>query len=279
MGKNIRQCHINVCYAQAVAYKYAHLFILRYNCTTFRLLYPKNEWFTLVVMIEHHSVVVTFLLRVRDIRDLYSYTFMEWSPLEEIYRFYENRVFVIGIAKFLDLSIVWCFNPDCNIPSSVPFKIFVSNSKEPATGPCPELDESSPHHTVFLRSTLMLSWHLRIGVFFQVFVLFFSPPSIRRTHTFHPSILYPYLVKCRNFEATVFFYNFPCLPLLRLFLGPNILLSFFFLNILTATVLPPGIKFHTHTRKQVGVDLIFALLDALRTGLRKVGSVSLRIDK
>lgn len=234
-------------------------------------------------MIEHHSVVVTFLLRVRDIRDLYSYTFMEWSPLEEIYRFYENRVFVIGIAKFLDLFIVWCFNPDCNIPSSVPFKIFVPNSKEPATGPCPELDESSPHHTVFLRSTLMLSWHLRISVFFQVSWITFLCFSFH-LHLFDVPTLFIlqfFTLIWWNVEILkqLLFCSFPVLPLLRLFLGPNILLSFFFLNILTATVLPPGIKFHTHTRKQVGVDLIFALLDALRTGLRKVGSVSLRIDK
>jgi hypothetical protein len=60
-------------------------------------------------------------------------------------------------------------------------------SQEPATGPCPEPDESSPHPPLFisLRSILMLSPHIRLGLPSGIF------PSGFPTKILHAILIYP----------------------------------------------------------------------------------------
>jgi hypothetical protein len=58
-------------------------------------------------------------------------------------------------------------------------------SQEPYTGPYPEPDGSSPYHPISLRSILILSTHLRLGLHIGLFPSGF-PTSILYAFLFAP---------------------------------------------------------------------------------------------
>jgi hypothetical protein len=65
-------------------------------------------------------------------------------------------------------------------------------SEEPSTGPYPEPDHSSPHYTILslLRSIVILSIHLRLGLPTGLFISAFS------TKTLYALLFCSFLAKC-----------------------------------------------------------------------------------
>jgi hypothetical protein len=79
-------------------------------------------------------------------------------------------------------------------------------SQEPSTGPYPEADESSLYHPISLRSILIVSFHLRLGL-----------PSRLFPSGFPPKILYAYLffLVRATFPAHLILFDF----IIRILLG------------------------------------------------------------
>jgi hypothetical protein len=73
-------------------------------------------------------------------------------------------------------------------------------SQKPSTGPYPEPDESRPYHPVFLRSILILSTHLRLGLPSGLF------PSGFPTNILYSVLLFPF----KFFKYESIFYKYFC---------------------------------------------------------------------
>jgi hypothetical protein len=124
-------------------------------------------------------------------------------------------------------------------------------SQQPANGPYPEPGESTPH-AVSLRSILIPSSHLLLGLPSGVF------PSGFPTKTFYNFLPSPMRPICPALLIFGYEYklwssllcNFLHSPVTSSLLGPNILLSTLFSNVLSLYLpLMWDTTFHTHTKQ------------------------------
>jgi hypothetical protein len=122
------------------------------------------------------------------------------------------------------------------------------HSQQPATGPYPEPGESTPHpppQPISLRSILIPSFHLRLGLLSCLFLLAFTPNPCTLPYVLHappPFILLDWM--CLMIFGYVYVLwssplcNILHCPVTSSLLGPNILLSTLFSNKLQSMLFP-----------------------------------------
>jgi hypothetical protein len=123
-------------------------------------------------------------------------------------------------------------------------KSSLPRSQEPFTGPSPKPDQSSPYHTSYLRSILILSTHLRLGLSSGPFPSGFPTNTlyaffcylIRATcpaHLILPDFIF-LIIHCEEYKVwSSSLCSFLQPPVTSSLSGPNILLNTLFSNTLS----------------------------------------------
>jgi len=157
-------------------------------------------------------------------------------------------------------------------------------SQEPATGPCSEPDAASPYlfHPISLRSILILSWHLQLGLLSFIFPSGFQNKIVFASHVWYmpypshkPWHHNPYNILWSVQVNEAPHYSHFQLPATSSLLGPNILISTMFSDVLIPFMWE--IKFHTCTKQQVKLQFYFNL--SFWRGDRKTNDTELSGNK